>query len=240
MAVTILAASGIYAITNKVNGKKYIGSAVNIKKRWIKHRVELRSSTHHSAKLQNSWRKHGEAVFEFSVLEYVDDKIELLSREQFWLDLFDPCATGYNMIPTAGSHLGAKRSVESIERLRIANTGKKRTPEQIETLRLSHLGNSPSLETRLKMSKASKGHSRGLGYKHTPEAIAKIANASRRKQSAEHVEKRTLAKVATQAKKKNDQIAAGTYKPKKRAPEHTRKLVESRRINREKRAASAS
>lgn len=83
------------------------------------------------------------------------------------------------------------------------------------------------------------GHSRGLGYKHTPEAIEKIANASRlRKQSTEHVEKRTLAKIATQAKKKADQIAAGTYVPRVNTPEHIRKRVESRMANKEKRAAN--
>lgn len=38
-----------------------------------------------------------------------------------------------------------------------SNRGKKRTPEQIQTLSLAHMGNSPSEETRKKLSKALKG-----------------------------------------------------------------------------------
>lgn len=147
MPLSIVCPSGIYAITNTVNGKKYIGSAVNLKFRWVKHLVELRSSTHHSQKLQSSWKKHGESAFQFSVLEYVDDRAKLLAREQFWLDGFQPHLTGYNMIPTAGSHLGVKRSDESKARMRLAQAGKKLSPEQIERLRLSHIGKSPSVET---------------------------------------------------------------------------------------------
>jgi group I intron endonuclease len=240
MPTTIVCPSGIYAITNTVNGKKYIGSAVNIKIRWTKHRVELKSQSHHSRKLQNSWNKHGAKVFEFSVLEYVFDKSKLLEREQFWFGSFNPCVTGYNILPTAGSHLGAVRSDESKERIRLSNTGRKLSKEQIELLRTRRSGTSHSLETRLKMSNAHKGHSHGLGYKHTPEAIEKIANASRlRKQSPEHIEKRTLAKIATQAKKKAEQIAAGTYAPRVHTQEHIANRVKSRIANKAKSAVTA-
>lgn len=36
--------SGIYQIINTVNGKRYIGSAVNLGKRWINHRVGLKNN----------------------------------------------------------------------------------------------------------------------------------------------------------------------------------------------------
>lgn len=43
--------SGVYAITNTATGKRYIGSAVNIKKRWREHLHNLRKNKHHSKKL---------------------------------------------------------------------------------------------------------------------------------------------------------------------------------------------
>ena len=40
--------SGIYKIVNLINGKVYIGSAVNFEKRWREHRRGLISKNHHS------------------------------------------------------------------------------------------------------------------------------------------------------------------------------------------------
>lgn len=34
-------ASGIYEITNLINGKRYVGSAVNMYRRWYAHRWHL-------------------------------------------------------------------------------------------------------------------------------------------------------------------------------------------------------
>lgn len=93
--------SGIYKITNKVNGKFYIGSAVNIKDRWDKHRSELYRGVHKNPYFLAAWKKYGEKNFSFSVLEYVEDKKNLLMREQHWINWFDACKNGYNINPNA-------------------------------------------------------------------------------------------------------------------------------------------
>jgi len=63
-------ASGIYQISNSVNGKKYVGYAANIRLRCKCHRVELRTSDHKNEHLQNAWNLYGEQAFEFSILEF--------------------------------------------------------------------------------------------------------------------------------------------------------------------------
>lgn len=99
---------GIYQILNRDTGKCYIGSAVNIRKRWTVHKTHLRKGDHHSRKLQNSWNKHGEASFELVVLQQC--AVEgLLHVEQMYLDALHP---QYNMAPTAGSGQGVKLSAE--------------------------------------------------------------------------------------------------------------------------------
>ena len=50
---------GVYMIKNKVNGKLYIGSSVDIQKRWINHRIYLRNNKHHSFQLQQDWNEYG-------------------------------------------------------------------------------------------------------------------------------------------------------------------------------------
>lgn len=111
--------AGVYAIVNKVNQKVYIGSSVDVKKRWNLHRKELRNGNHHSQKLQRAWDKYGEQNFSFQMVEPVakHTKEKLLEAEQRWLNLYQSTTNGYNVLPTAYSHLGAKRSKESREKL---------------------------------------------------------------------------------------------------------------------------
>lgn len=77
--------SGIYAIVNLTNGKKYIGSSICIAARWAQHRHHLRKGTHHSAHLQNAWRKYGESRFDFVILEECPTE-SLIELEAQYLD----------------------------------------------------------------------------------------------------------------------------------------------------------
>ncbi len=55
----------VYTIKNVINNKIYIGSAVNIKKRWHEHRNLLNNNNnnkHHSPILQNAWNKYGKKI----------------------------------------------------------------------------------------------------------------------------------------------------------------------------------
>jgi group I intron endonuclease len=64
--------SGIYAIRCLVNGKVYVGSAVNIVSRWRVHKHHLTHHKHHSIHLQRVWDKHGPEAFSWEILEYVE------------------------------------------------------------------------------------------------------------------------------------------------------------------------
>lgn len=103
-----MAESGIYEIVNLRNGKRYVGSAISIEKRWKEHRRDLLAGRHKNRHLQNAWAKYGEAVFEFRILEIVGETGKLVEREQAHLDL----GYDYNISPTAGSPLGVKHTPE--------------------------------------------------------------------------------------------------------------------------------
>lgn len=95
---------GVYAITNKANGKMYVGSARNIEVRWHAHRNMLRAGKHHSFYLQRAWNKYGEDGFILQVLERVEKDGDLRAAEQRWLDFLGSSSggdSGYNVHPVA-------------------------------------------------------------------------------------------------------------------------------------------
>lgn len=86
--------SGIYQILNIKNHKRYIGSAVNLKKRFSEHLKSLYQRTHYNGYLQNAFLKYGSDTFKFKILEYCD-KEYLKDKELFWINFIKP---EYNMI----------------------------------------------------------------------------------------------------------------------------------------------
>lgn len=105
--------SGIYIIKNNINNKQYIGSAVNLQKRWINHLGGLRNNVHHNTKLQHSFNKYGEKSFEFIILEKCSKDI-LIEKEQYYIDTIKPY---YNLNPVAGNRLGTRHSKETREKM---------------------------------------------------------------------------------------------------------------------------
>lgn len=104
MTSSDLKIAGVYQIRCLPTGKVYIGSAVNLGRRWQQHRSSLRRGEHGNPYLQQAWMKYGEDQFEFSVLECVE-RDNLLLKEQFWIDQTG-CTdrkVGFNVYPIAGS-----------------------------------------------------------------------------------------------------------------------------------------
>lgn len=156
--------SGVYEIVNTVNGKRYIGSAVQFKKRFAQHRQALARGDHHSIHLQRAWNKHGAAVFTFRPL-LVCSQGMLLYYEQRAFDVFKP---EYNRNPTANSSLGVKRTDATKAKL-IGNknaAGCVRSVEERAAMSERMLGTVLPSDVRQKISKSL------TGVKHPPERCA--------------------------------------------------------------------
>lgn len=59
----------LYHIKNKSNKSIYVGISSDYKRRWDKHKRDLRRGNHHNIRLQRLWDKYGESVFEFKVIK---------------------------------------------------------------------------------------------------------------------------------------------------------------------------
>ncbi len=212
--------SGIYQIKNLVNGKVYVGSAVNMYKRWhTSHIVNLRKNSHQNRHLQRSFNKHGEENFKFEVLQFVPDKKKLLIMEQKYLNKFNKNQL-YNIRLIAKSNLGLKFSKEAKQRMSRAVTGRKHTQDTKNKMSNSAKGKPVSKKTRDKISKTLTGkkHTEETrqkmsiatkGFKHTKETKHKISIAligkQKHWQGRKHLEE-TKNKIAIAHKKSIAQI----------------------------------
>lgn len=77
--------SGVYKITNKINGKFYVGSSNTIFGRWQNHASDFSNNTHPNQKFNDAINKYGMENFSFEILE-MHDVIGLNEREQYYLD----------------------------------------------------------------------------------------------------------------------------------------------------------
>lgn len=174
--------SGVYQIRNTVNSKVYIGSAVNISRRFKEHKKHLRGAYHINKKLQRAWAKYGEEAFEFSVIELCT-KEQLIQFEQFYMDRHGSVRKGYNVHPNARNSLGRKVSQATRDKISKALTGRRLSQEQKRAISDGGKGLKRSLATRLKMSLSFSGRAK------TPEHRAKLSAANTGKTlSSEHVE----------------------------------------------------
>ncbi len=85
--------SGTYEIANTVNGRRYVGSSIDLDKRKRDHFSSLKRNKHGNPYLQNDFNKCGPGAFRFSVLETCETGL-LLEKEQ---TLLDACWDGKKM-----------------------------------------------------------------------------------------------------------------------------------------------
>lgn len=109
--------SDIYRWNNLITGASYVGSAVDLSKRFrnyfyvkfIKKELLKNNSVIYKALL-----KYGYSNFNLEILEYCDN-MSILNREQNYIDILKP---KYNLCPIAGSSLGRITREETKLKLR--------------------------------------------------------------------------------------------------------------------------
>lgn len=104
---------GIYKITNKINGKAYIGQSINIEKRWKNHKIDYLNKNSHSYDypLYRAFRKYGINNFTFEIIEECKEK-KLNEKEIFWIEHYNTFFNGYNQ--TLGGDHGKSVPKENI------------------------------------------------------------------------------------------------------------------------------
>ena len=168
---------GLYKITNTVNGKYYIGSSTNIKRRWINHKNNLRRGIHYNPHLQASFNKYGVDCFHFEIIqEFPDgtDRSVILDAEQKMLDLIKP-EDWKHSVYNASTNVDGCNPTEDIRR-KMSQSHQRNwaNPDFREYMKqFSQKGKVLSEEHKKKISQSN------MGKKMSPEAIRKNSEAKK-------------------------------------------------------------
>ena len=120
--------AGIYMWTNKLNGKKYVGSSVDLRRRLLEYYNVNRLLNEKSMPIYHSLLKHGYQNFSLTILEFCNID-SLMSREKHFFDVYFP---EYNILKTPGSPdrgKGWTHSEATVEKIRIAANKRAESPE---------------------------------------------------------------------------------------------------------------
>ena len=138
--------SGVYLWQNNVNGNCYIGSSVDLGRRFKNYfSFNYITKSKSSMLINKALIKYGYYNFSIEILEYCYPSLAI-SREQYYIDLLKP---KYNILKVAGSPLGYKHTEESRSKM-----GGIRSPEHLEKIisnlkKINTQGFSPEVRTRI-------------------------------------------------------------------------------------------
>ena len=159
---------GIYILTNRLNGKKYVGQSHDIKKRIRTHFGGRRGC----AALKSAIDKYGREIFDVEIIEYKGisqkalDALEIVKIREY--NTLSP--NGYNI---EGGGMGGVVSEETKKKLSAVHKGKKLSKEHREKLSQAHRG-----EKHHHYGKRGK-ESYMFGKKHTEETKRKMSESKR-------------------------------------------------------------
>src|SRR5260370_1096721 len=163
--------SYVYIITNKINGKIYIGKANDPEVRWKKHlyTVKYGEKKYGFYYLHAAIRKHGVDSFIFGIIESCDTEEMALEREVYWIKYYQSNnrEIGYNLTDGGDGVSGRKCTDEEKIQKSIymkefwaththPSKGKKITKEHKAAISKSNTGKVMSIESKEKEEKKKK------------------------------------------------------------------------------------
>lgn len=168
----------IYKVTNKFNGKVYIGQTIRtLEQRKWQHLDAAKNGckTH----FYNAIRKYGEKNFVFEIIDEASSVQELNELERYYIQKYDSIKNGYNMVDGGNNnvmflddvkqkHLESMRSAET--RAKISKTMKQYRKEHPWTE-----------EQKRKFAESKYGNKNFAGHHLTPEHREAINKKLRKK-----------------------------------------------------------
>lgn len=174
----------IYCLTNKVNGKKYIGQTKFDDDRRIKEHFLIADRTDRNLYLYNSIRKYGKENFEITILKDNLGEDELDLWEMYYIGLYDTFNNGYNNTIGGGGIRGYHHTEETKQKISEHNNPDAYTEERAKKISYALSGRPKSDEHKKKLSDWAKqrigSKNAFYGKHHKKETLEKNSIAHRK------------------------------------------------------------
>jgi group I intron endonuclease len=203
----------VYLVTNKVNGKKYVGQTIqSLAKRWSGHLSTAKRGR--GLHLYDAIRKYGKEAFEIAVLATVDNQVDLDEAERKYIATYqsNQPELGYNLADGGrGGPRGYFRPLTEGHKQRIkaarrgnSRLGKTQPLAARQKISQSNIGRPGTMlgryhteETKTLMASSAKGHQNALGIVRSEETKLRMSQGRKAawaaKRRIENVERTALA-----------------------------------------------
>jgi len=213
----------LYLITNKVNGKLYIGITSQPRKRFNYHGGKTKND---NMAIRYSMVKYGRENFEFKVLMNGSRSYCAEMEKKAIISFSSKVPVGYN-ISDGGEGRSLPCSEEHKERLRKLFTGRPISEEQKAKISFTLTGKALSEETKAKLRVSLKGRIIPESHrKKTSEALTGI------KRSEETKDKIRKANIGKKQSAESNAKHSKTLKQKWADPEFRKMMMDARKKNR--------
>lgn len=138
--------TGIYKITNNINGHSYIGQSIHVEERFKEHKKPYNWNKEKNKLLYIAFQKYGLENFSFDIIEECQPN-QLDIKEQYWIDYYNTYQNGYNLTTGGETNYGenhpghklTKQDVINI-RTRYANLERKKDVYLLYNQRIGQSG----------------------------------------------------------------------------------------------------
>ena len=164
----------IYKISNKKNGKSYIGQSTGkVAIRWRNHCGKKTSA------INKAIKKYGISEFDFSVIQTCKNIDELNEYEQYYVDYFNTISpNGYNLHTGGDNHIASEESRIKMSNAACSRWGVEKSKAKIASELTSEEKNVQKLERIKKMIQSKKGKPSGRkGMKFSDEWVSNISKS---------------------------------------------------------------
>jgi group I intron endonuclease len=149
----------VYKITNKINGKVYIGqTSRTLKARWEQHIRNANKGT--KTKFYNALRKYGADNFTVETLCRAYSNEELNDLEIYYIHKYDSIRTGYNMIDARYTNVMDFDDVKEKHRIRVQSEENRHKISESMKKKIAD-GKFFTEDHRSKLSQKAKGNKNG-------------------------------------------------------------------------------
>ena len=178
MSLAVEKRPGVYRLQNIVTGRFYIGSSVNVYKRYYRHRQVLREGLKENIRISEDCEKHGIKSFVFGVIEYCE-KQDLKMREQYYFELTKPA---YNVWKNIYSAAGRDFTPEQMNGFQKTSNHVKNKEDHKRNMKEAWILRRQSPDYQKGIDKMVEGKK---GYKHSEETKKKMSESGKGKKKPE-------------------------------------------------------